>query len=168
IGEACARPDQARLDGVGSRIEDSRGILVVEALAIDEEQRASLLRRQLSEKRRGESIEIGAAIRGKEPVEVLFARFRLAQRVGVIAQLGEQQPIDLGEGPAIERGAALIAVMIGKHAQKRAAKEGLALPLLADQHVGKTLEPWQHGDELMPQGWAMGACLHAWFPPPLG
>jgi hypothetical protein len=57
--------------------------------------------------------------------------------------------------------------MIGKHALKRSAKEGLALSLLADQHVGKTLEPRQHGDELMPHRLAMDACLHAWFPPPL-
>jgi hypothetical protein len=50
---------------------------------------------------------------------------------------------------------------------KRAAKERFALPLLADQHVSKPLEPWQHGDELMPHGLTMDACLHAWFPPPL-
>src|SRR5512144_3080068 len=127
IGKACARPDQTRLDGVGIRVEDLCGILVIEPLAINEQQRAPLLRRQLSKKGRGEGIEIGAAILAailrKQPVEILLARFRLAQRVGVIAELCEPQPVDLGEGKAVERGAALIAVVLGEHAQKRAAKE---------------------------------------------
>ena len=98
---------------------------------------------------------------GEQPVETRLARFRLAERIGVIAQLMQPQSVDLGERPAIERGAALIAVMLGKHAHKRAAKESLALLFLADQHVGEALEPRQHGDQAMPDGLLMNFCLHA-------
>jgi hypothetical protein len=46
-------------------------------------------------------------------------------------------------------------MMLVEHAQKRTAKERLALLLLADEHIGKALEPREHDDEVMPHGVAM-------------
>ena len=43
----------------------------------------------------------------------------------MVAQLGEPQLIDLGEGPAIERGPPLIAMLLGQHALQRAANSAV-------------------------------------------
>jgi hypothetical protein len=60
--------------------------------------------------------------------------------------------IDLGKGPAVERGPALIAVLLGKYAIERAAEKGRALLALADEDIGKALEPRQYGNESRPYG----------------
>src|SRR5512145_1458117 len=123
---------------------------MVEALAIDEEQRAPLLRRQLPEKIRGERIKLFFTALVKQKLEILLARLCLTERFGMIAKLDQPQRIDLGEGPAVERSSPLIAVMLVEHAKERAAKERLAFFFLAGEHIGKALEPWQHEDELTP------------------
>jgi hypothetical protein len=46
-------------------------------------------------------------------------------------------------------------MMLVEHAKERAAKQGLALLLLAGEHIGEALEPWQHENELTPHGVAM-------------
>src|SRR6185503_7973185 len=139
IGKTRARPDQARFYGAGIRIENAGGILVVEALAIDEEQRAPLLRRELPEKIGGERVELLFPALVKQKLESLLTRLCLTERLGMIAETAEPQRIDLGEGPAIERGSPLIAMMLVEHAKQRAAKERLALLLLAGEHIGKAL-----------------------------
>jgi hypothetical protein len=58
-------------------------------------------------------------------------------------------------------------VLLGKHADKRAAKESLALFFLADKNVGEALEPRQHGDEPRPYGIMEFLCPHLASPPPI-
>ncbi len=130
----------------GLEFEHVASGFVVEAFAIDEQKGAALLWRQMPEEAGGESIVFDFPVLGEQPVKTRLARFRLAERIGVIAQLMQPQLVDLGERPAIERGAPLIAVLLSKHADERPAKESLALLFLADKNVGETLEPRQHGD----------------------
>ena len=161
VGETRAGADQARRDRVGARVEHAPSGFVVEAFAIDEQKRAALLWRQMPEEARGKSIVFCFSVLAEQPIEARLARFRLTEGIGVIAQLMQPQLVDLGERPAIERGPALIAMLLGKHSEKRPAKESLTRFFFADQDIGETLEPRQHGDQAMPDGLLMNFCLHA-------
>ncbi len=92
----------------------------------------------------------------------------LTHRVGVIAQLAQPFAIDLGEGPAVERGAALIAMLLDQHAVERAAEQRRAFLALADEKIGETLQPRQHGDEAGPDEIVEFFCLHLSAPRRLG
>ena len=63
---------------------------------------------------------------------------------GVIAALLEPKTVDLGKGPTIERGAALIAMLFGEHAPERAAEQASAGAPFAGEEVGEAHEPRQH------------------------
>ena len=65
----------------------------------------------------------------------------------MIAALLEPETVDLGEGPTIERGAALIAMLFGEHAPERAAEQASAGAPFAGEEVGEAHEPRQHGNE---------------------
>ena len=98
--------------------------------------------------------------------EAFLVDLRLPHRVGVIAELGEPLAVNLGEGPTVERPSPLIAMLLGEHEMKRAAKERGRLRPLADKEIGEALEPRQHGDEPRPYGIVEFFCLHARSPPP--
>ena len=76
------------------------------------------------------------------------------------AQLGEPKLVDLGEGPAIERGPALITMLLGKHELERPAQQRRTLLARADEKIGKALQPRQHRDEAGPDGIVEFLCLH--------
>ncbi len=76
----------------------------------------------------------------------------LRKRIGMVAQLGEPEPIDLGEGPAIERRAALITMLLGEHELQRAAQQRRSFLARTYQKIGKALQPRQHRDEAGPDG----------------
>lgn len=162
IGKTCAGADQARGDGVYRTIEDSPGVLVVETLAIDEKQRAALLRRQLA-KEVGRHV-VDELVGIKERLEARFD-LGLAHRLGMIAKLLQPEPVNLGEGPSVERRATLIAILLGEHALEGAAEKRRAVLLVADENIGKALQPGQKNDEPLPKGIMALACLnHAAFP----
>ncbi len=105
-------------------------------------------------------IEGLALLPAEEQREARIVGLGLTHRIGMATQLVEPELIDLGEGPAIERGAALIAVLLDQHALQRAAKQRRALLALADEKVGKALQPRQHRDEAGPDGIVEFFCLH--------
>jgi hypothetical protein len=90
----------------------------------------------------------------------LILDLRLAHRVDVVTELAEPMAVDLTEGPHIERGAALIAVLLCKHALKSAAKQGRALVPGADKQVGEAHQPRQHDDEAGAYRVMEFLCLH--------
>ena len=68
----------------------------------------------------------------------------LVMTTGVIAALLEPETVDLGKGPTIERGAALIAMLFGEHAPERPAEQASAGAPFAGEEVGEAHEPRQH------------------------
>ena len=162
VGEHGADADEPRGDHVGRNVEHATGVHIVEPLAIDEEQRETLLRRQAREEARGRAHRPHRRKLG----EALLVDLRLPHRVGVVAELGEPLAVNLGEGPAVERPAPLIAMLLGEHEMKRAAKQRGRLRPLADEEIGEALEPRQHGDEPRPYGVVEFFCLHLRSPPP--
>jgi hypothetical protein len=85
----------------------------------------------------------------------------------VIAKLVQPVAIDLGEGPAVERRSALVAMLLGQHAGERAAEQRDPLVALADKEDREAHESRQHGDEARPHLVVEILCLHG-DPPPLG
>jgi hypothetical protein len=81
----------------------------------------------------------------------------------MIAKLAEPMPIDLAESPDLQRGTTLIAVLLVKHAVERAAEQRGGIAAAADQHVGKALEPGQHGHQARPYGVVEIFCLQILF-----
>ena len=96
----------------------------IEAFAIDEEKGAALLRRQIRPRKLAVSAStvVLFALEKADDSKLIIAGFGPTHRVGVVAQLMQPQPIDLGEGTAIERRAALIPVLLGEHAAERARR----------------------------------------------
>ena len=156
-------------NGIGVRVEHAAGILVVEALAIDEEQRAPLLRRQVPEKIRGERVEIGFLVLRKEPLEILFTRLRLTQRIGVMrearsARAGKsrRRPSDRAESRA-DSGADLLSM-------RRRARRSRALPSFFSptSTSAKRLSLGSMAMSVMPHELVIDVCLHALIPRRLG
>src|SRR6185437_11085200 len=115
IGKAGTDANQPRPNRVSRHVEYAAGVDMVEALGIDQQQGEALLRRQVAQEAGREVIEGPAVLVAEELREAGIVGLGLAHRIGMAAQLGEPELIDLGEGPAIERGPALIAVLLGKH-----------------------------------------------------
>jgi hypothetical protein len=137
---------------------------MVEPLAVDEEQGQALLRRQVAEEARRQVVDLRTCLFAEEKLEARVVSLRLAHGIGMAAQLGQPMPIELGEGPAIERRAPLVAVLLGEHALKRPAEECRAFLARAHHEAGKTLQPRQHGNEAWPYGVVEFLCLHLIVP----
>ena len=133
---------------------------MVEALGIDQQQGEALLRRQVAQEAGREVIEGLAILLAEELREARIVGLGLTHRIGMAAQLGEPELVDLGEGPAIERGPALITVLLGKHELQRAAQQRRALLAPADEKIGKALQPRQHRHKAGPDGIVEFFCLH--------
>src|SRR5262245_34519071 len=102
--------------------------------------------------------------RAEERGEARIARFGAS----VLAALLEPEPVDLGEGPAIERGAALIAMLFGEHAPERSAEKASAGAPVAGEKVGEAHEPRQHRNEPGPDRFIEIFRLHFSVPRRLG
>src|SRR4029450_540256 len=124
----------------------------------------ALRRRQALEKCRGDGVEPMSPRRAEQRGEARIARFR----AGVLAALLEPEPVDLSEGPAIERGAALIAMLFGEHAPERPAEKASAGAPVAGEKVGEAHEPRQHRNEPGPARFIEIFRLHFSVPRRLG
>src|SRR5262245_47409296 len=102
--------------------------------------------------------------RAEERGEARVARFR----AGVLAALLEPEPVGLGEGPAIERGSALIAMLFGEHAPERPAEKASAGAPVASEKIGEAHEPRQHRNEPGPNRLVEIFRLHFSVPRRLG
>src|SRR5262245_25281704 len=151
-------------DGFGRHIEHTPGIDGIEALAEHKQQRQALRRRKVLEKCRSGGVEPMAPRRAEERGEARIARFR----AGVLASLLEPEPVDLGEGPAVERGAALIAMLFGEHAPERPAEKASAGAPVASEKIGEAHEPRQHRNEPGSDRLVEIFRLHFSVPPPFG
>ena len=104
----------------------------------------------------------------EENREAPIARLGLACGAGAISALLKPEPVDLGKGPTIERGAALIAMLFDEHEPERAADKAGASPAVAGEKVGETHEPGQHGNEPGPDRFVEIFRLHFSVPRRLG
>ncbi len=156
-----ADADQPRGDHVGRYVEHAAGVHIVEPLAVDEEQRETLLRGKAREEARRQRI---ARHRRTSSAKLASSTFACPIGSAWSPSSASHCPVNLGEGPTVERPAPLIAMLLGEHEMKRAAKERGRLPPLADEEIGEALEPRQHGDEPRPYGVVEFLCLHLAVP----
>src|SRR5215470_12751369 len=121
---------------VGRDVKHAADFRMVEPLAIDEEKRKALLSRKAREEARRRRIAVSADQLDKT---CLVDTPRPHKRLFVIVKLGEPLLINLGEGPRVECSPSLIAMLLGEHVVKRAAKKRGRLDTLADKEVGEAL-----------------------------
>ena len=160
VGKARDDAHKTGADRLGGHVEHAARVDVIEAFTADKQQGQPLLRRQATEKADGERVDRLSILAAEETRKARIVDLGLPHRVGVIAQLVEPKPVDLGEGPTIKRGAALIAVLLSEHALQRAAEKRRTGAPFPGQKVGKPLEARQHGNEPDPDGIVEILCLH--------
>ncbi len=145
-GEGGADADEAGGNDVGGEIKHAPRFRMVESLAIDEKQHEALLGGKIGKKTRRRPVGAVADKRGERcGVDRLLSR-----QTAVDGTLSEPPPVNLGESPGVERPAPLIAVLLGEHQVKRAAKERGGSRPLADENIGEALEPRQMSDQPRP------------------